>query len=193
MKKEIWKDINGYEGYYQVSSLGNVRSLDRKRRVRNGKYVLCKGKKLKNSKGTHYYRVRLSIEGKSKGFNIHRLVAKAFIHNPHNKKEVNHIDGNKLNNNLENLEWVTKSENEKHKYSVLGYKSPMNGKFGRNNPKTRKVIQYDKLGNLINIFYGLRSAFNKTNINMGDISMCCNNKLKTAGGYIWKYKNFEEE
>lgn len=106
---EIWKDVVGYEGMYEVSNKGRVRSLDRKdirgRRV--------KGKYLKYKKTSRGY---LSLQLCGKDCLIHRLVAKAFIPNPENKPQVNHIDGDKSNNNVENLEWCTSSENNKHRY-----------------------------------------------------------------------------
>ena len=109
----IWKDIEGYEGLYQVSDAGEVRSLDRittgnRNRKINGKVLA----KLKT--GTGYYRVDLCKNGKTKRHKVHRLVAKAFIENPNNKPFVNHIDNNPLNNNVSNLEWCTASENSLH-------------------------------------------------------------------------------
>lgn len=100
--EEVWKDIEGYEGLYKVSNLGNIHSI-------KSHYIL------KGSIDTMGYRiVNLSKNKTNKHFYIHRLVAKAFIPNPDNKPQVNHIDGNKLNNNITNLEWVTGKENIRH-------------------------------------------------------------------------------
>jgi HNH endonuclease/NUMOD4 motif len=113
---EIWKKIEGYENY-EVSSLGRIRSIginyvtDYKNR-RFGR----KPKLLKFHFGPQYYRVCLSKKGKQLKYAVHRLVAKAFIPNPENKPEVNHINGDKLDNRVENLEWVTRSENAVHAF-----------------------------------------------------------------------------
>lgn len=107
---ERWRDIIGYEGIYKISNLGRIQSLPRKR---------VKGKMLnpaKNNRG--YLRVALCFEGKVRYDSVHRLVAETFIENPKNLPEVNHIDGNKLNNNVANLEWVTKGQNQIHAYKT---------------------------------------------------------------------------
>lgn len=115
MNKEIWKDIEGYEGLYQVSNLGNVKSLDRKYNGSNqfgSKFIgIKKGKTLKKQLKRNYYCVALIKKTKAKYFLIHRLVAQAFIPNPNNYPQVNHIDENKHNNCVDNLEWCTSSYN----------------------------------------------------------------------------------
>ena len=113
---EIWKDIKGYEGLYQVSNFGRIRSLTRQ--VENGKGLYVRnGQEMKQAySSTGYKIVALCKDGKRKMFKVHRLVAIAFIDNPLNKKEVNHIDGNIENNLMENLEWVTHRENIIHAY-----------------------------------------------------------------------------
>lgn len=113
MNKE-WRPVLGYEGLYEISNTGEVKSLKRKRRNGSGFYYQ-KEKILKQTfTTTGYKKVELSKEGKRKSLKVHRLVAIAFIPNPLNKEEVNHIDGNKINNNVDNLEWVTSSENSIH-------------------------------------------------------------------------------
>ena len=112
---EQWKEIKGNREIYEVSSLGNVRTKDRE--GARGSYI--KGHTLTqhdNSNG--YLRCDINIDGKTKSHLVHRLVAENFIPNPDNKPFVNHIDGNKHNNSVENLEWCTKSENEKHAHSI---------------------------------------------------------------------------
>ncbi len=125
--EEIWKDIQGFEGMYQISNKGRVKSLDRMT-IKFDKFSwTVKGRVMVNrisgKDNNTYYRVDLSLNDIPHHRKIHRLVAQAFIPNPENKKCVNHLDGNKFNNNVENLEWATHSENNKHTYT-LGFKHP---------------------------------------------------------------------
>lgn len=112
---EEWKSVSGYENFYQVSNLGNVRSIERTFVNSRGEKRTLASVVLKthgNAKG--YLKVRLWGLSKRKSFYVHRLVAIAFLENPHNKEQINHIDGVKKNNKVENLEWATASENNKH-------------------------------------------------------------------------------
>lgn len=125
MVNEIWKDIVNYEGYYQISNLGNLRSLDREidfydrwnkikvKRIRKGKLMSY------GSSPNGYSICVLQKEGKINHFSIHRLVALAFIENIENLPQINHIDGNKKNNHVNNLEWTTPSNNILHAYNSL--------------------------------------------------------------------------
>ena len=116
--EEIWKDIGGYEWYYQISNKGRVKSLSRQREG-NGKKGLLAERILKltiNSDG--YYNVKLYKNGKKKSFKVHRLLAIAFLENPKGEKYINHKDGNKTNNSLDNIEWCTSSHNVKHAYKM---------------------------------------------------------------------------
>lgn len=105
----MWKDIKGYEGFYQVSDEGQIRRI-----LKDGRTKPVKGKE-----GSKYYTVDLCVHGKCKGFNVHRLVAEAFLEKPEGTTEVNHIDGNKKNNHVENLEWVTQKGNLIHAMEQL--------------------------------------------------------------------------
>lgn len=116
---EVWVDVPGFEGAYQVSNTGMVRSLDRKVNGRFGSSAIKKGKVLKASPNKEgYYSVSLSKKSKCTMFYIHRLLAVSFIPNLEHKREVNHINGNKQDNRLENLEWVSSSENRKHAWDT---------------------------------------------------------------------------
>ena len=111
---EIWKPVVGYEGYYEVSNLGRMRSLDRMVNHKSGTQYLQRGQILAPRFRDGYVSTAISKFGKTKYCRIHRLVAQAFIPNPENKPTVNHKNGNKLDNSVENLEWATQSENQIH-------------------------------------------------------------------------------
>lgn len=176
--QEIWKDVVGYEGLYKVSNLGNVISLNYRK--------TNKPKKLSynvNHKG--YLDVHLTKNRTSKHKIIHRLVALAFIPNPNNLPQINHIDGNKQNNNVNNLEWCDNSQNQKHAYK-LGLKKKL---FGIDSPKHTKIYQYDLNGNFIKTWNYIKEASETLNICQSNISLCCIGSYKSAGGYIWRYAN----
>ena len=124
-KDEIWKDVVGYEGMYEISSFGRVRSVERKvaRPDGNGDLKIYQRELLLQPTPKGYLRVQISRDGYRKNCMVHRLAATAFIPNPENKAEVNHRDGNKKNNNISNLEWATASENQTHAYET-GLKQP---------------------------------------------------------------------
>ena len=114
-KDEIWKDIPNYEGIYQVSNLGRIRSLDREITYANGKVGLYKGRIMKLKMSKYGYVVfHFSVDNKKKAITVHRLVAETFIPNPGDKPCVNHIDCNRANNKVSNLEWCTYKENVQH-------------------------------------------------------------------------------
>lgn len=118
MQAELWKPIKGYEGLYQVSSKGRIRSLKRTKKNKWGGIIQVKERVLANGiSGQGYINVLLYNNGNRRTYKAHRLVAEAFISNPDNKPHVNHIDGNKENNSIENLEWCTIKENNIHAYS----------------------------------------------------------------------------
>lgn len=179
--KEEWKDIKDYEGLYQVSNLGNIKS---------NSYIDASGHK-RNSKNINpnidrngYYRVGLTKNNKRKYFQIHRLVSQAFIDNPDNKPQVNHKDSDKSNNCVTNLEWVTSSENNIHAYK-FGKNYP---RFGKENGKSNTIIQYDLNGNFIKEWESLNMCANELCLQESCISMCCSGKRKTTGGFIFKKK-----
>ena len=134
--EEIWKDISGYEGLYQISNLGRVKSFPRNGTIKSERIL-----NLFHTKDGYLF-VCLRNKGRSYP-KIHRLVAEAFLDNPYNKETVNHIDGNKENNNVNNLEWATRSEQEKWKY-VLGYKSHLCRKVSCK--ETGELFQFQKRG-----------------------------------------------
>lgn len=186
---EVWKDIEGYEGLYQVSNLGCVKSLTRKVRCKNNKFRIIIGKILipiqtKNG----YLFVNLWKNNKIKRVLVHRLVAETFIPNPENKPEVNHINGNKLNNYVDNLEWNTRSENTIHSYKIK-LRENQKKSISQNNKKMKSkiVYQYDLNGNLIKIFPSASEAARHYGYNQSAISECCRGLRKRIYGSIWKY------
>ena len=123
IKKKMEKEIIGYEGFYSCDEFGNIYGLPiNKTRINGRKYIAKKRKINPSVNSTGYYVVSLRKNGTQKTEKVHRLIAKTFLLNEFNKSDVNHIDGNKLNNNTLNLEWDTKSENHLHKYHELGFK-----------------------------------------------------------------------
>ena len=178
--REVWKDIAGYEGVYQVSELGRVKSLDRM--VPHKKYgvVKRKGKILQPFVDTYgYLKVRLCNDGVGRNEFVHRLVASAFILNPQHKETVNHINGDKRDNTAKNLEWNTASENLKH-----AHRTGLISKE-RRSPKSKPINQYDKAMNLIKTYPSIAAA-GRDGFDRRSIYRCCKGIDKTAGGYIWK-------
>ena len=134
-----------------------------------------------------YERVGLSSNNENKKFLVHRLVAEAFIDNPENKPQVNHIDGNKSNNHYSNLEWCSAKENIIHAYKNGLNISHMTGKFDILHPNSIKIAQLSICGvNQINVFNSVSEASRQTKINRATIYECINNKRKSAGGYKWQ-------
>lgn len=170
MENEIWKDIPGYDGYYQVSSYGNVRSLERPYTICSKTIISTKSKILKQGIVKGYYNVELNVNGVAKKIFVHRLVALAFIPN------INHKDENPLNNIMENLEWCTIEYNLK--YGTRQERISKNRK--------RKVLQYSSEGEYIAEYDGAIDAENATGIKRQNISKVILGKRHTAGGYIWK-------
>ena len=190
--EEIWKDIEGYEGY-QVSNFGRVRSLDRY----NGRGYWIKGcilKPIMDKKG--YLTVGLSKNNQRKAFKVHRLVALHFIPNIENKPEIDHINTIKTDNTVflnedgsvnydkTNLRWVTPKENSNNPLSIV---NKSESKKGIKNHRHQPVLQYDKDGNFIREWDTMTEAETTLNITH-KIHFVCQGKRKTCGGYIWKYK-----
>lgn len=174
---EKWIDIKGYEGIYQVSNLGNIRQIRKRNNAYNCYYKTERLMKLqKTRKG--YLRIQLNNDiEKRKTFAVHRLVAEAFIPNPDNLPQINHIDENKENNNVNNLEWCD------NKY---------NANYGRRNEShKKKIIQKDLDGKIIKIWDSIADIERNMNIKSSNISAICKGLRKTAKGYRWEYYNNE--
>lgn len=178
--EEIWKNTK-YD-HFQVSNLGNIRSLDRYQTNKDGKTYFYKGHILKQTPTKDrdgsmngYYVVNIRQSGKSNVEFVHRIVAESFLENLNNLKCVNHKDGNKQNNNVSNLEWCTYSENNIHAL-----------KNGLRHSRGNKIKQLDINENILNIYNSACEASRMTNINRNLISRCINGKIKSAGGFYWK-------
>ena len=213
--KEIWKDIQGYEGMYQVSSHGRVKSL-------NYNKTGLEGILNPNNNGKGYLQVYLTKNKKSKKVLIHRLVAQAFLYKPTDKNYVNHKDGNKSNNNVNNLEWCTRSENQQHAFDTglinktklsNAHKGENHWNYGKHwNKEARRKISNSNKGKLAGkvnpkarkvicvttgeIFDTLTEAARKYKIGNGDIVKCCQGKIKYRGKHpitneplVWRYYN----
>ena len=202
-EKEIWKDITGYEGYYMVSNLGNVKSLNYNHTGTEG---ILKAKK--TSKG--YLKVHLYKDGKAKDYFVHRLVATAFCENQMGYNEVNHKDENKANNCADNLEWCSRSYNcsynDKAKKAGKKIAEKLRGRKHSeehnkkvaekltNHPKTSKpIIGIDKRTGLIVEFASVHEAERETGIPHSNIIKCCKGKMNSVGGFYWMYKNNNDD
>lgn len=194
MEEEIWATPPWYT-YYQVSSIGNVKSF------KNGRWWVWKERILKHWVTRGYHCVNLCKDWKSKNFQVSRLVALTFIPNKENKTDVNHKNGIKADNSIENLEWCTKSENILHAFKTGLKRATDNNHFKKNHPSkwkfwkyhhcARNINQYTKDGVFIKEWGSVIDATRELWIkNLSLISRCCLWKVKIAWGFIWKHVNY---
>lgn len=182
---EIWKDVYGFEGFYQVSNTGAVRSLTRTIKYHNNTY---KGRVLKmvfNHRG--YAAVAFSVNNKHTTKAVHRLIATAFIPNPENKPQVNHIDNNPSNNSVENLIWGTQQENMKHcsksNRCSIAYAHKLAIK-----KISKPVSKYNMNGLFIKTYVSIWAAARENNLTPTCIIYAARGKYKHSGGFKWKYE-----
>ncbi len=192
---EIWKDIKGYEGLYQLSNYGRVKALEkyvtrRKCGIKHFPEIIMKPTSDKDG----YLSITFNVHNKAKTFKVHRLVAQAFIPNPKNKPQVNHKDGNKKNNHVDNLEWATESENIQHAYKTnlmnqSGENNVMYGRLGADNPNSIPIYQLNKYTDeILHEYDSMASAGRALGVNISKICECCKGRRLSAYGYKWKYK-----
>jgi hypothetical protein len=188
---EFWKDVCGYENYYQVSNFGRVRS--KPRMCFNGRVYYCKKPKIltpqPNNNG--YLRIQLVNGEERKRHYVHRLVATAFIDNGDNKREVNHIDSNFLNNKVDNLEWVTHKENHHHAF-INGRLDNQMKKWveglRKHNAKTQlPVVAYHPVTKQTLRFNSIQEA-GRNGFNAGGVCECCKGTRGTHKGFLWHYE-----
>ena len=176
--QEEWRPVVGYEGIYEVSNLGRVKRILCGRGTKGG--ILSQGvrKCLYGTGTTRYNHVVLSYMGKTETKTVHRLVAEAFIPNPDGKRTVNHKDGDGENNIVSNLEWATQSEQELHKWHILGHKI-MSDKFGYKSTRVRCVDTGE-------VFDSIRLACLAKNVDRGCLGRCLSGKQSSTKGLHWE-------
>lgn len=175
-----WAVIDGYNGKYEINRFGVIKNTI------TGKILVPSTSK------TGYQFVKLNRpDSTRKNALVHRLVAEVFIQNPLKKPQVNHIDGNKRNNCVDNLEWVTPSENIKHSFSTLGKTSPMQGRKGILNKNSVPIYQYDLDGNFVKKWPAVSDAAKALNCNPSQIINQMAGRIVTCHGYLWSYEKTE--
>ena len=186
---EIWKDVVGYEGIYQVSSAGRIKALaNRSRTTHRKEHILsqsdCRG----------YKHVALCKNGKMHSYQVHRIVALAFLDKPIGKDFIDHINTIKSDNRVENLRWCTEKENNNNPLtkknrseSKKGIKNPNFGKPIPHPIKTLSVLQFSLDGELLNKYESVKDAGTQTGTTAGNISRVCKGERETAGGFRWSY------
>lgn len=178
--KEIWKDIENYKGIYQCSNFGHIRSLDRNIKRKNGIYQHIKGQTIKPQKNINgYLQVGLNKNSKRQMLYVHILVAKTFVNNPNKYKTVNHKDGNKQNNNADNLEWMSYSDNNKHSYKYLHRKKSLTG------AKCKSVYFIDILNGTTVLYKSINETSRNVGLSPTQINRYINSKNKWKGKYIF--------
>ena len=184
---ELWKDIPNYEGLYQASTEGEIKS-----------YYTGKILKQEISKNG-YCKVMLCKNRKRKLYSVHRLIAVTYLNNYNENLQVNHINGIKTDNKIKNLEMVTCKENIKHSFknklqiAKKGKEHPLYKKYGILNKTSKKINQYDMNGKFIKTWNSIMDVERQLHISNSNISRCCNKYKNSAGGYKWKYTRLESE
>ena len=190
--KEIWRDIKGYEGLYQVSNLGRVRSVTHdivdslgRRSTKDGKIL-----SLRKSSQTGYPTINLLKDGDTTSCNVHRLVAEAFIPNPNNLPCVNHKDESRDNNCVDNLEWCSYQYNNTYGTAQKRRTESLARFYDTHDEVLKPVVQYSTKGELIREYRSIREAERTLGLEVSSgISACCAHKLNTAYGYVWRFKD----
>ena len=193
-EKEEWRDIVGFEGFYKISNLGRVKSMSRTiytgrnlSTVRTQNETILAGGKYRGG----YFHVGLYLNGSQFIRKVHRLVCSAFIDNIYDKPQVDHIDGDKTNNKVSNLRWVTGAENIQNPITMKIMKnngSYLRGRFGKDSPFSKSIVQKNFLGDTVRVWDSMSEIKSELGYSMASISMCCNSKRNSAYGFAWSFK-----
>lgn len=211
LEGEIWKDIPCYEGLYQVSNYGRIKSLKRSVPTKRGYMLEIPPSILRAIKDYGYCKYTFIKDGKPKKTSAHRMELLAFVPNPENKPQIDHIDGNKENNCIYNLRWCTASENMRNEITVQKLSKASKGrilsketrrkiseqKVGKNmcgeNPNAKAVLQFDMEGNFVKQWSCAAEAARELGFNFKNISACCNGTKRTHRGYVWRFAKTNKE
>lgn len=198
LEREEWRDVVGYEGYYQVSSFGRVRSLDRMVKHPNGGLRKLKGRIISPSIRNHYPSIMIGANGVRIHKNIHRLVADAFIPNPDNLPQVNHRNEDKTCNIPDNLEWCDSKYNMNYGNRSAKCSKALKGRVFTDETKIRMtnakrdkmtpVLQYTLDGEFVAEYESQRAAARASGVRQSGIQHCLQKEGRTSGGFIWKFK-----
>lgn len=195
LRTERWRDVNGFEGLYQVSNKGRVKSVERLINYSDDRIYQYQSVIKKTSFNKGYVYVNLSKNSVSKSYKIHRLVAEAFIPNPDNKPQVEHIDTHRDNNYVWNLRWVTPKENQNNVLTIKhlsesqkGEKNKLYGKYGKEHHSSKPVLQYDLDGNFIREWECAMQIERELGINHSNVAACCRGRMKSCNKNRFKYK-----
>ena len=190
--EEIWKDIAGFEGYYQVSNFGCIKTLERIVPFGNQERIVKSRIRKAKNKSNGYLQVALyGYEKKEIDRYVHRLVAFAFCKGYFKGADVNHKDGNKHNNNSENLEWCSRSENQLHSYKILKRTCYSKGRFGKLSNRAKPIIQLSLNGSTIKHWDCAADVQRELGFNEANIRKCLYGETKTANGYKWEYQKIQ--
>lgn len=199
---ETWKDVENYVGYYQISNNGRIRSLDRVSINKDGIKRILKGKIMNPAIGPHgYYTICLRKKGLRETARIHRLVAVEFIENPNNLPIINHKNEIKTDNRVENLEWASYAYNVNYGTSLermkrtrkengigVGKNHPRYAMFGKDNPCSKPILQFDLDGNFVAEYDSVMTVERTLGFLNGNVVAAARGRYKQAYGYVWRYK-----